>query len=125
MHADKILILDFGSQYTKLIARKIRECRVYSEIVSCTSDLSGLKYDSVLKGIILSGGPSSVYLKNAPALSKQILDSGVPVLGICYGLQLLSYHFKGKVGGGKTREYVNTKIRRTSKTKIFDGVNNR
>ena len=125
MHADKILILDFGSQYTKLIARKIRECRVYSEIVSCTSDLSGLKNDSVLKGIILSGGPSSVYLKNAPALSKQILDSGVPVLGICYGLQLLSYHFKGKVGGGKTREYGKTKIRRTSKTKIFDGVNNR
>ena len=125
MHADKILILDFGSQYTKLIARKIRECRVYSEIVSCTSDLSGLKDDSVLKGIILSGGPSSVYLKNAPAFSKQILDSGVPVLGICYGLQLLSYHFKGKVGGGKTREYGKTKIRRTSKTKIFDGVNNR
>ena len=125
MHADKILILDFGSQYTKLIARKIRECRVYSEIVSCTSDLSGLKNDSVLKGIILSGGPSSVYLKNAPAFSKQILDSGVPVLGICYGLQLLSYHFKGKVGGGKTREYGKTKIRRTSKTKIFDGVNNR
>ena len=125
MHADKILILDFGSQYTKLIARKIRECRVYSEIVSCTSDLSGLKNDSVLKGIILSGGPSSVYLKNAPALSKQILDSGVPVLGICYGLQLLSYHFKGKVGGGKTREYGKTKIRRTSKTKIFNGVNNR
>jgi GMP synthase (glutamine-hydrolysing) len=124
MHADKILIIDFGSQYTKLIARKVRECRAYSEIVSCTSDLSKLKDDSDLKGIILSGGPLSVYVKNAPALSKQILDSGVPILGICYGLQLLSYHFKGKVGGGKTREYGKTKIRRTAKTKIFDGVNN-
>jgi GMP synthase (glutamine-hydrolysing) len=124
MHADKILILDFGSQYTKLIARKVRECRVYSEIISCTSDLSKLKDDSGLKGIILSGGPSSVYVKNAPALSKQILDSRVPILGICYGLQLLSYHFKGKVGGGKTREYGKTKIHRTSHAKIFDGVNN-
>ena len=124
MHADKVLIIDFGSQYTKLIARKVRECRVYSEIVSCTSDLSGLKNDSDLKGIILSGGPSSVYVKNAPALSNQILDSGVPILGICYGLQLLSYHFKGKVGGGKTREYGKTKIRRTAKTEILNGVKN-
>jgi GMP synthase (glutamine-hydrolysing) len=122
MHADKILIIDFGSQYTKLIARKVRECKVYSEIVACTSDLSGLKNDPDLKGIILSGGPSSVYIKNAPALSKQILDSGVPILGICYGLQLLSFHFKGKVGGGKTREYGKTKIRRTARTKIFEGV---
>jgi GMP synthase (glutamine-hydrolysing) len=122
MHADKILIMDFGSQYTKLIARKVRECRVYSEIISCNSDLSKLKDDSALKGIILSGGPSSVYVKNAPALSKQILDSGVPILGICYGLQLLSYHFKGKVGGGKTREYGKTKIHSTAKSEIFQGV---
>ncbi len=123
MHADKILIIDFGSQYTKLIARKVRECKVYSEIVSCTSDLSKLGEDKSLKGIILSGGPLSVYVKNAPALSKQILNSGVPILGICYGLQLLSYHFKGKVGGGSTREYGKTKIHNTAKSSIFDGVN--
>jgi GMP synthase (glutamine-hydrolysing) len=122
MHADKILIIDFGSQYTKLIARKVRECKVYSEIVSCTSDLSKLGEDKSLKGIILSGGPSSVYVKNAPALSKQILNSGVPILGICYGLHLLSYHFKGKVGGGSTREYGKTKIHGTAKSLIFEGV---
>ncbi len=122
MHADKILIIDFGSQYTKLIARKVRECKVYSEIVSCMSDLSELKNDSDLKGIILSGGPSSVYLRNAPVLSKQIFDSGVPILGICYGLQLLSHHFKGEVGGGKTREYGKTKIGSSAKSQLFEGV---
>ena len=122
MHADKILIIDFGSQYTKLIARKVRECKVYSEIVSCISDLSKLKEDKTLKGIILSGGPNSVYIKNAPVLSKQILDSGVPILGICYGLQLLSYHFKGTVGGGITREYGKTKIHAVSKSKVLDGI---
>jgi GMP synthase (glutamine-hydrolysing) len=123
MHADKILIIDFGSQYTKLIARKVRECKVFSEIVSCTSDLSNLGKDESLKGIILSGGPNSVYIKNAPALSKQILDSGVPILGICYGLQLLSHHFKGKVGGGITREYGKTKIRSIAKSKMLEGIN--
>jgi len=124
MQADKILIIDFGSQYTKLIARKIRECKVYSEIVSCTADLSKLKEDKTLKGIILSGGPNSVYIKKAPVLSKQILDSGVPVLGICYGLQLLSFHFKGKVGGGRTREYGKTKIHSVSKSKVLEGISN-
>jgi GMP synthase (glutamine-hydrolysing) len=124
MQADKILIIDFGSQYTKLIARKIRECKVYSEIVSCTTDLSKLKEDKTLKGIILSGGPNSVYIKKAPILSKQILDSHVPVLGICYGLQLLSFHFKGKVGGGQTREYGKTKIHSVSKSKVLEGISN-
>ena len=76
MTLDKIIIIDFGSQYTKLIARKVRECRVYSEIVSCFSDLSYLKSDKSIRGIILSGGPSSVYLKDAPLLSKQILRPG-------------------------------------------------
>jgi GMP synthase (glutamine-hydrolysing) len=122
MRADKILIIDFGSQYTKLIARKVRECKVYSEIVSCASNLSKLKEDRTLKGIILSGGPNSVYVNNAPALSKQILDSGVPILGICYGLQLLSYHFKGKVGGDSTREYGKTTIKSVAKSKVLEGI---
>lgn len=123
MHADKIIIIDFGSQYTKLIARKVRECKVYSEIVSCQKDLSYLKYDTDrVKGIILSGGPSSVYVKNAPLLSEQILGLNVPILGICYGLQLLSHHFKAKVIGGKTREYGRTKIIVTNDTLLFKNV---
>ncbi len=123
MHADKIIIIDFGSQYTKLIARKVRECKVYSEIVSCQKDLSYLQYDiDKCKGIILSGGPTSVYLQNAPSLSEQILSLNVPVLGICYGLQLLSFHFKGKVTGGKTREYGKTNIHITSGSILFKDI---
>jgi GMP synthase (glutamine-hydrolysing) len=123
MLADKIIIIDFGSQYTKLIARKVRECRVYSEIISCNSDLSGLKNDKTLKGIILSGGPSSVYIKNAPTLSKQILELKIPILGICYGLHLLSHHFKGSVRSGKTREYGKTKIHHAHNSLLFDALN--
>jgi GMP synthase (glutamine-hydrolysing) len=121
MHADKILIIDFGSQYTKLIARKVRECRVYSEIIPCTADF--LKADKdMLKGVILSGGPASVFVDNSPALSKQILDLNIPILGICYGLQLLSHHFKGEVASGRIREYGKTKIRPVKKSVLFDKI---
>jgi GMP synthase (glutamine-hydrolysing) len=65
MTADKIIIIDFGSQYTKLIARKVRECHVYSEVIPCTSDMTWMTGDKTIKGIILSGGPQSVYMKNA------------------------------------------------------------
>jgi GMP synthase (glutamine-hydrolysing) len=122
MQADKIIIIDFGSQYTKLIARKIRELRVYSEIVSCYSSLDFLKNDKSLRGIVLSGGPLSVYLENVPLLSKQILDAGIPVLGICYGLQLLSHHYKGKVKGGKVREYGKTYIRCVKNSQLFKNL---
>ncbi|MCI0449641.1 MAG: glutamine-hydrolyzing GMP synthase [Chlorobi bacterium] len=123
MNFDKIIIIDFGSQYTKLIARKVRECRVYSEVVPCTRDLSYLSKDISIKGIILSGGPQSVYFKNAPQLGKLILDLNLPILGICYGLQLLSHYFKGKVTGGKTREYGKTKINRVKDSRLFKDVN--
>jgi GMP synthase (glutamine-hydrolysing) len=122
MNADKVVIIDFGSQYTKLIARKVRECHVYSEIIPCTGNLTELKNDKTLKGVILSGGPMSVFVKNAPALSRQIIELGVPILGICYGLQLLSHHFKGKVTAGKTREYGKTHIHITAKSAILDKV---
>ena len=122
MHADKIIIIDFGSQYTKLIARKVRECKVYSEIVSCQNDLSYLKSDKDIKGIILSGGPASVYLHNAPSLSEQILGLNLPILGICYGLHLLSHHFKGNVITGKVREYGKTRVHKTSSTVLFEKI---
>ena len=88
LHAEKILILDFGSQYTQLIARRIRELHVYCEIHPCT-----WSYDQVRSfgahGVILSGSPSSVEAPGAPLVDVRIFDLGVPVLGICYGLQLL------------------------------------
>lgn len=119
---DKIIIIDFGSQYTRLIARKVRELHVYSEIISCMGDLSVLKNDKTINGIILSGGPQSVYVKNAFALSKAILDTPVPILGICYGLQLLSHHYKGSVGMGKVREFGKTKIKCSGKSVLFKDI---
>src|SRR3989337_294358 len=85
---EKIIILDFGSQYTQLIARRIREHKVYCEILPFTSPMTHLRASSV-KGIVLSGGPSSVYDKNAPHISKELFDMGKPILGICYGMQLM------------------------------------
>ena len=101
---EQIVILDFGSQYTQVIARRVRECNVYSVI---------LRYDTPAreiarlnpKGLILSGGPSSVYAKNAPLPDRAIFKLGIPVLGICYGLQLLAQYLGGKVEPGQKREY--------------------
>ena len=84
---ETIIILDFGSQYTQLIARKIRELNVFSEIHPFNISLNILK-DEKIKGVILSGGPSSIYEENAPKISAEILEIDIPILGICYGLQL-------------------------------------
>lgn len=89
IHQQKILILDFGSQYTQLIARRIRESKVFSEIHPHNYSIEKIKNEKPT-GIILSGGPLSVYDKDAPDISKEIFDLGIPVLGICYGLQLIA-----------------------------------
>src|SRR4030066_966953 len=86
---DKILVLDFGSQYTQLIARRVRECKVYSEIFPFNAPLEKIK-NFHPKGIILSGGPSSVYEKDAPIVDIEIFGLGIPVLGICYGMAKFS-----------------------------------
>ncbi len=102
--AERILILDFGSQYTQLIARKVRECGVFAEIHPfniSAGEIRGL----APKGIILSGGPRSVYSEEAPHPTMDIFDMGVPVLGICYGLQLIAQHFGGKVDPAAKREF--------------------
>ncbi|MCX8084296.1 MAG: glutamine-hydrolyzing GMP synthase [Calditerrivibrio sp.] len=104
IHAEKILILDFGSQYTQLIARRVREQRVYCEIYPCNVPYDKIKAFSP-KGIILSGGPSSVYDKDAPVCDNRVFDMDVPVLGICYGMQLLCHFFGGVVAPAKHREY--------------------
>ncbi|MEK7747650.1 MAG: glutamine-hydrolyzing GMP synthase [Nitrospirota bacterium] len=101
---EKIVILDFGSQYTQLIARRIRELQVFSEVVSYNIPLSELLLKSP-SGIILSGGPASVYEKNAPLCDREIFSSGIPILGICYGMQLMTHLLGGKVEKSAHREY--------------------
>ncbi|OPX35603.1 glutamine-hydrolyzing GMP synthase, partial [candidate division KSB1 bacterium 4484_188] len=93
----KVLILDFGSQYTQLIARKVRELSVYSEIQPYNYPIERIRADGDIRAIILSGGPASVYAKDAPHCDAEILHLRFPVLGICYGLQLLAYLLNGEV----------------------------
>lgn len=103
--ADKILVLDFGSQYNQLIARRIREMGVFSELMPHDIDIDKIKADPEIKGIVFSGGPNSVYDENAFLVDPKIYDLGLPILGICYGMQLLAYQLGGKVEPGKLREY--------------------
>src|SRR3954447_15677004 len=101
---EQIVILDFGSQYTQVIARRIRECNVYSIILpfnTPASEIAAMKP----KGLILSGGPSSVYAKNAPLPDKEVFKLGVPTLGVCFGVQLFAQFLGGKVEKGLKREY--------------------
>ena len=106
-----ICIIDFGSQYTKLIARRIREMKVYCEIVPCYQkfDEEYLKKRKI-RGIVLSGGPQSVYSTEAPSFDVQWISNDIPILGICYGMQLLVQHYGGKVEPSNVREYGKTHI---------------
>jgi GMP synthase (glutamine-hydrolysing) len=121
IHSQKILILDFGSQYTQLIARRVREAKVYCEIhpYNCGPDFIR-SFNAT--GIILSGGPSSVYDKGAPVVSKSILDTGVPVLGICYGMQLTAKLLGGRVERSKKREYGPASISVDTTSALFKDV---
>lgn len=101
---DKIVVLDFGSQYNQLIARRVRELGVYSEILPYNISIDELRNQDI-KGIILSGGPNSVYDENAPHISKELYSIGVPILGICYGMQITQYLFDGKISPALKREY--------------------
>lgn len=102
--SEKILVIDFGSQTTQLIARRVRELSIYSEIKACDISLKEI-IAFAPKGIILSGGPSSVYDKDAPKIDPQIFDLNIPVLGICYGAQLMAYLLGGKVERSFKREF--------------------
>lgn len=99
-----IAILDYGSQYSQVIARRVREGQVYCELFPCNADPE-VVLALMPKGFILSGGPNSVYAQDAPTLPDYVLQSGLPVLGICYGMQLLTHHFGGVVAAGTQREY--------------------
>jgi GMP synthase (glutamine-hydrolysing) len=109
IHAQKILVLDFGSQTTQLIARRVREARVYCEIHPCTMPLAQIKAYAP-KGIILSGGPASCYEPGAPSVDQGIFALGVPILGICYGMQIITHLMGGVVARGAKREYGPSKL---------------
>nr|MBC8490943.1 glutamine-hydrolyzing GMP synthase [Candidatus Neomarinimicrobiota bacterium] len=117
----KVWIVDFGSQYTQLIARRVRELSVYSEIVMPTVQPSEIRKNGVT-ALILSGGPSSVYEDKAPDINPQIFELGLPVLGICYGLQMISRHFGAKVHSDNRREYGRSTIRFKKESVLFNNV---
>ena len=117
----KVIIIDYGSQVTQLIARRVREAGVYSEIHPCVVTAKQVKAMKP-SAIILSGGPASVGEKDAPALDKGFLDLGVPVLGICYGMQLLAYNLGGVLEQSETREYGPADLRFVRSCALWDGI---
>ena len=118
-----ILILDFYGQYNQLIARRVRECNVYSEIVPFNTEIEKNKEKNP-KGIIFTGGPSSVYTENAPKCDPEIFNLGIPILGICYGMQLMTHILGGKVQRADKREYGVTNVKFEKSSKLFEGFEN-
>ena len=118
-----ILILDFGGQYNQLIARRVRECNVYSEVVPFDISIEKIKEKNP-KGIIFTGGPASVYGENAPRCSEGIFELGIPVLGICYGMQLMTYTLGGNVARADKREYGTTDVSIDNSSLLFEGFEN-
>jgi len=118
---DKIAVLDFGGQYTQLIARRIRELGVYSEIVPCTHPIEDV-LNAGYTGIVLSGGPSSVYEEDAPLPDKRLFEAGIPLLGICYGMQAMGYLLGGHVVPAERREYGPAEVTLLSRGGMFEDV---
>ncbi len=119
---EAVVVLDFGSQFSRLIARRVREAHVYCEIFPHNAPREALERLNV-KGFILSGGPASVFEDDAPQLPAYVLDSGLPVLGICYGMQLLAHSLGGSVEGSAQREYGHAVVHQNSTGHpLFDGL---
>ena len=118
-----ILILDFGGQYNQLIARRVRECNVYSEVVPYDISIEKIKEKNP-KGIIFTGGPASVYGEESPRCTDGIFELGIPVLGICYGMQLMTYTLGGKVAKASKREYGTTDVKINNSSLLFKGFGN-
>ena len=121
MDTSTIVILDFGSQYTQLIARRIREFNVFSVVLPCTAPLDQVKALNP-KGVILSGGPSSVYDADAPIADEAVLALGIPVLGICYGLHFMTHHLGGKIEPAASHEYGHAQVSLIKETALFAGL---
>lgn len=120
-HPDMVLILDFGSQYTQLIARRVREASVYCEIVPYNADL-GQYADRNVRGYILSGGPESLSDPDAPRLKSEFFDTSLPVLGVCYGMQLMAQHYGGMLTPSDRREYGRATLDVRDSDRIFSGI---
>lgn len=118
---EMILILDFGSQYTQLIARRIREENIYCEIVPFNTDLTPYK-ERHIKGYILSGGPASVTDPGSPRLDKSFFDTDKPILGVCYGMQLMAHTLGGELIGSQNREYGQSQVTVSTESRLFKGV---
>ena len=123
LHEQKILILDFGSQYTQNIARKIRECQVYCEIHPCTLSLNKIIAFNA-KGIILSGGPASVLEKDSPLCDRNLFTLGIPILGICYGMQIITHVLGGRVDPSPHREFGRAELMLKEFSHLFEEVKN-
>jgi GMP synthase (glutamine-hydrolysing) len=121
VETQSIVVLDFGAQYSQLIARRIREQNVFSVVLPCTATLDEIRSYSPV-GIVLSGGPSSVYDKDAPVADQRVFSLGVPVLGICYGLQVMVHALGGKVRAADKREYGHAQVEITENSRLFDGL---
>lgn len=123
MEKEEILIIDFGGQYNQLIARRVREKNVFCEVVPCTISIDKIKEKNP-KGIIFTGGPSSIYADDAPKCDERVFDLGIPVLGICYGMQFMAYTLGRKVKRATKREYGQIEVEINNTSKLFDGLNN-
>ena len=122
MNKELVLVLDFGGQYNQLIARRVRECNVYCEVHPYNLSVEKIK-EMNPKGIIFTGGPNSVYGENSPLCDKEIFELGIPVLGICYGSQLMSHVLGGSVATAPVSEYGKTEVAVDVDSKLFEGVN--
>ena len=118
MEAQSIVVLDFGAQYSQLIARRIREQKVFSVVLPCTASVDEIRSYSPV-GIVLSGGPSSVYDQDAPAADDRVFALDLPVLGICYGLQLMAHKLGGKVRAAEKREYGHAMVEVLNGSRLF------
>ena len=121
MDRELVLVIDFGGQYKQLIARRVRENNVYCEIVPYSYSIDKIK-EKDPEGIIFTGGPNSVYGENAPRIDKEIFNLGIPILGICYGAQLIAFNCGGKVKSADIREYGKAEIKIDSSCSLFDGI---
>lgn len=121
MDKELVVVIDFGGQYNQLVARRVRECNVYCEIYSYKTDLAKIKAMNP-KGIILTGGPSSCYEEGAASCSPELFDLGIPVLGLCYGAQLMAHVLGGKVAKAAVREYGKTEVDVDTSSELFTGV---